>query len=73
MTGPVVLPSALAATATANVLAAELPHALEALTDIIPAVVPQFTIAVLVPWPETMVTPVGTNHLYVRPVTVVTE
>jgi hypothetical protein len=44
-------------------LAAELPHALLAVTDTFPAVEPNVTVALVVPWPAETLAPVGTVHV----------
>ena len=44
-------------------LAAELPHALLAVTDTFPAVEPNVTVALVVPWPADMLAPAGTVHV----------
>jgi hypothetical protein len=44
-------------------LAAELPHALLAVTDTFPAVEPNVTVALVVPWPADMLAPDGTVHV----------
>ena len=44
-------------------LAAELPHALLAVTDTFPAVEPNVTVALVVPWPAEILAPAGTVHV----------
>jgi hypothetical protein len=61
-------------TETARQLAALVPQVFVAVTQTLPAVVPQFTIIDVVPCPETIVAPAGTVHVYeVAPLTAVME
>ena len=55
-------------------LAEDVPHALEAVTEIFPAVAPNVTVALVVPCPAVIVAPAGTVHVYdVAPGTAVIE
>lgn len=63
-----------AATLTARVLAVLFPHAFEAYTLTVPPAVPDVTVMVLVSWPETIIHPAGTLHVYdVAPATATTS
>lgn len=55
--------------------AVPLPHVELCNTETLPesAVEPQLVVIVFVPWPEVIVTPAGTVHVYVTPACVKTE
>jgi hypothetical protein len=58
---------------TARLLERPFPHELDGITLIIPPVLPTVTVMELVPWPDIIVHPDGTIHVYTTPLTGVTE
>ena len=65
--GPVITPGAAGATVetvTASVEAALVPQPLVAVTEILPAALPEVTVTDMEPCPAVMVHPAGTDHVY---------
>lgn len=62
---PVMGPGAagVVVTATGNVLAAVLPQLLVAVTEILPELLPVLTVIDVVPWPELIAHPFGTDQV----------
>jgi hypothetical protein len=48
---------------TLSEFALDVPHELDAVTVTFPALLPKFTTIPLVPWPDVMVAPDGTDHV----------
>ena len=75
--GPVIEPGAAGATVdtvTASVEAPLVPQPLDAVTDMLPAALPDVTVMEMVPWPAVIDHPAGTVHEYESaPGTAVTE
>jgi hypothetical protein len=62
---PVIIPG-VAGTAFSVIaceLEADVPHVFVAVTDTLPAVEPNVTVALVVPWPAEMLAPAGTVHV----------
>jgi hypothetical protein len=65
--GPVIGPGAAGATVetvTASVEAPLVPQPLAAVTDMLPAALPDVTVTDMVPWPAVIDHPAGTVHVY---------